>query len=305
MKRLVLTLCCVAGLLFAAPALAGTTYSTMSSWNGSDYLYPFGPDSAGQTSTYGQTIPGNGQALTSFVFQMQLDSDVVFRGAVATWDGSKAGTILWTSADRTTGGAYGSFTPVTFTIPGGVTLQSGQEYVIFATTVYSSQTNGSPDDGLWGQTADTFSNGNVVYFNTPNASDLTSSSWDGNRASNDFAFTANFGQAGGPLREARIMVCLSKAAPRMDGTVGLFQQLAADTWAAGVNDPASPYFRSTPAVYVQGWGTMCQLSDLATYGGDPAQYADAGYKVSESGVPTPEGVSALAWGAVYEYYAEK
>jgi len=37
MKRLALLVVCVAGLLaFAAPALAGTTISTVSSWNGSD-----------------------------------------------------------------------------------------------------------------------------------------------------------------------------------------------------------------------------------------------------------------------------
>jgi hypothetical protein len=99
------------------------------------------------------------------------------------------------------------------------------------------------------------------------------------------------------------MVCLTSPAARADGTVGLFFDIGADTLAAGINVPASVFYHAVPAIYVKGYGTMCQLSDLVTYGGDPARFADAGYKVNESGDPTPPGVSPADWGALYEYYA--
>ena len=98
------------------------------------------------------------------------------------------------------------------------------------------------------------------------------------------------------------MVCLTAPHRRADGSVGLFFDLDAATLAAGINDPSSIYYQATPAIYVKGYGTMCQISDLVTYGGNPANYSDTGIKVNEAGQPTPAGVDPSSWGADYEYY---
>jgi hypothetical protein len=124
----------------------------------------------------------------------------------------------------------------------------------------------------------------------------------------DFTGPANFAldavtligelPSGGP----RGMVCLKSPAVRVDGTTGLFFDVDASTLDAGIDDPNSIFFQAVPAIYVKGYGTMCQISDLVTYGGDPTKFTDAGYKVNESGIPTPQGVSPADWGATYEYY---
>jgi hypothetical protein len=85
----------------------------------------------------------------------------------------------------------------------------------------------------------------------------------------------------------RAMVCLKSPAARADGTVGLFFDVDTATLAAGMNVPASIFYQAVPAIYVKGYGTMCRLSDLVTYGGGPSTFTDAGYKVNASGIPTP------------------
>jgi hypothetical protein len=90
-------------------------------------------------------------------------------------------------------------------------------------------------------------------------------------------------QSSGP----RAMVCLTAPAARTFGGVGLFFDVDAATLAAGIDVPTSIFYEAVPAIYVKGYGTMCQLSDLVTYGGDPTKFTDAGYKVNESGIPTP------------------
>jgi hypothetical protein len=107
---------------------------------------------------------------------------------------------------------------------------------------------------------------------------------------------------GGSVRLAKSLVCLANPQARPDGTSGSFFDVAAAVFGAGVNDPSSIFYKATPAVFVKGYGTMCRLSDLATYGGDPSTFADAGYKVNESGDPAPPGVDPVGWGAAYEYY---
>jgi hypothetical protein len=126
----------------------------------------------------------------------------------------------------------------------------------------------------------------------------------------NFTGPANFAlddvTLGGPnivsVSGPRGMVCLKSPAARVDGTTGLFFDVDASTLNAGIDDPNSIYYQAVPAIYVKGYGTMCQISDLVTYGGDPTKFTDAGYKVNESGIPTPQGVSPVDWGASYEYY---
>jgi len=106
------------------------------------------------------------------------------------------------------------------------------------------------------------------------------------------------------IDEPHVMVCTTSPQRRANGTVGLFFNIQAGTWSSGVNDPASPLYHSTPAIYVQHYGTMCHLSDLAGYGGNPANYTRAGYPVNETGNPTPPGINATDWGAIYPYYTQ-
>jgi hypothetical protein len=119
---------------------------------------------------------------------------------------------------------------------------------------------------------------------------------------NDYYFLASFDDVviSTVQNSASAMVCLAQPEVRPDGTLGRFFEIPASMWDP--TDPSSIYYKSTPAIYVKGYGTMCQISDLVTYGGDPTKFTDAGYKVNESGIPTPAGVSPDWWGAVYEYY---
>src|SRR5205807_419822 len=103
------------------------------------------------------------------------------------------GSSLFESAPMSTAGT--GLQPVTFTIPGGVVLVPGQQYVLFATT---SKDQGSiPDEttGSWAYTDgdDDYSGGSIVYSN--NGTDfgaLTTSPWTVDTFDGDFAFTATF-----------------------------------------------------------------------------------------------------------------
>jgi hypothetical protein len=56
--------------------------------------------------------------------------------------------------------------------------------------------------------------------------------------------------------------------------------------------------------YVEGYGLVCSLTDIASYGGDPGAYHDAGYKVNQEGIRAPDGYTDADWGASYEYFAK-
>jgi hypothetical protein len=101
---------------------------------------------------------------------------------------------------------------------------------------------------------------------------------------------------------ANTMVCLAGPHVRSDGTTGRFFQVTRAQWVAGAADPSSIYYQSTPAIYVQGYGAMCELSDVASYGGDPATFSDSGTTVDGAGHTAPVGDSPADWGAIYEYY---
>lgn len=119
----------------------------------------------------------------------------------------------------------------------------------------------------------------------------------------DFAFKTYVSGGGGPQA-----ACWNDL-----GTNGCFQTARsaictkdgfADVQAGQVNttDPNSPYYGATSAIYVEGYGLVCSLSDIATYGGDPSAYVDAGYRVDETGTPAPPEYSDADFGANYEYY---
>jgi hypothetical protein len=102
----------------------------------------------------------------------------------------------------------------------------------------------------------------------------------------------------------RIAVCTAAPVYRSgDGSYGSFADVDLSFWNATKVDSASPYFGSSPAIYVHGFGLMCQPSDVVTYGGDPAKFTRASYLVTELGVPAPAGVDGTEAGAYYAYYA--
>jgi hypothetical protein len=291
---LLLTLCAVAAL-YVSPASAssgGDTIGTIGLWSGGS-VEPFGyPD----TATYGQviTVPGSDATLSSFTFELQVPTTATFRAGVFAWDGSKAvGAPLWQSGDMTTAtSGWGEVTVDT----GGVPVVPGAQYVIYFTT---SESSGS-GLGEWGLVGDDYSGGGFVYNN--NGSDfgaLTTTPWQG-FGTQDLAFEASFGGAkcwnvagdDGCAQLPRAAVCSSTG--QFDNV--LYTQ---------VFDPTSPYYGEKPAAYVQGYGLMCSLTDLVTYGGDPSQYVDAGYRVDEAGTRTPAEMTDLQFGALYEYFAKK
>ena len=206
-----------------------------------------------------------------------------FRGAVYTWDGSKAGTQLFVSGDMTAPAGSG-FRAVTFNVPGGVTLAAGQEYVLFATTVFSTQSPGFVDNGnqIWGgittgANPGVYADGEYVYTNDGNPADLTTVGWDGNHGyldGQDVAFSAQFGPAVGAT--SRVAVCTAQPVQRLDGSQGRFADVEYGFWLAHKDDSGSPYYQSTPAIYVEGFGSMCQISDVVTYGGDPNAFVATG-----------------------------
>lgn len=105
---------------------------------------------------------------------------------------------------------------------------------------------------------------------------------------------------------SHITVCATKPVYRVaDGSWGMFADIDLALWNAAKHDASSPYFASTPAVYVAGYGLMCQVSDVGTYGGDAGAYTAAGYNVDGNGNTTPAGMSAMDAGAYYAYYVHK
>ena len=86
------------------------------------------------TSTYGETFtaPSNGDHfLNTFSLYMggpYASGDIVLGAYIATWDGSKAGTLLWSSGPidyQNTGEAQLSFNT------GGLDLTGGGSYIAF------------------------------------------------------------------------------------------------------------------------------------------------------------------------------
>jgi len=101
--------------------------------------------------------------------------------------------------------------------------------------------------------------------------------------------------------QARATVCTTTPQPRVGEQAGRFLSVTVAAWKAGIADPTSALYNSTPAIYVAGYGTMCELSELTTYGGNPANFTDSGTTVDETGTPTHAGADPNN-GPNYEYY---
>lgn len=179
---------CFLGIFLTGTAIADTTIDTTPSWNGSDYVGSFGYPN---TATYGQiiTVPATDTVLQNFTFYMQQETSCTFRGYVYAWNGNRAvGPELYESLRMQTSQGI-SFEAVTFSIPGGLLLTAGSQYVLFASI---SRESGS-GEGDWGYIeANPYAEGSFCYINdTSNDSLWTTIDWTV-RTGDDLAFTAFF-----------------------------------------------------------------------------------------------------------------
>jgi hypothetical protein len=131
-------------LLVAMSGFAATSINNFTGFN--DYWHPYG-DGSDSTQTYGElfTAPTNGDNnLTSFSFYTgdPIDSGNIITGAyIATWTGSNAGSLLFSSAQITYDNNGNEKVSVD---TGGLALNGGAEYVMFlSTSNYHGQSSGS------------------------------------------------------------------------------------------------------------------------------------------------------------------
>jgi hypothetical protein len=187
MKKLVMGIVCLA--LFGAPALADTAYNNFTGY--SPFWNPLGNPN---TATYGETFtaPTNGDNnLQSFGFYMAgpiVSGDIVLSAYIATWTGTQAGTILFSSPlvdYANTGNAFLNFNT------GGLDLTGGGTYVMFLSiSQYYGQSSG---ESYISQGSSIPGLGGFDYYN--NGGDfgaLTSSSWNARGLSPDWAVNADF-----------------------------------------------------------------------------------------------------------------
>lgn len=102
-----------------------------------------------------------------------------------------------------------------------------------------------------------------------------------------------------PPPPPRVAVCTKSPILRADGTVGNFAEILLSQY--GTTDVSSPYYGAQPAIYVEGFGLMCQISEVVTYGGNPSQFRDSGVRVDGTGQRAPPGLEA-DWSAPYPYW---
>ncbi len=137
------TLLLSAVLLIAVTSFADTSINNFTGYN--DQWPGFG--GLGGEATFGElfTIPNNATNLSSFSFYMgnpwQGHNDPIITGAyIATWTGTHAGTLLYSSPQIT----YDNMGDEEITVnPGILNLSIGQQYVMFlSVSQYYGQSDG-------------------------------------------------------------------------------------------------------------------------------------------------------------------
>jgi hypothetical protein len=200
-----ITLLLLATLLFAVSGFADTTYNNFTDYT--PWWHPLGyPD----TATYGETFsaPTNGDInLQNFGFYMAgpySGGDIVLSAYIATWTGSGAGTLLYSSSSvdyPNTGNAELTFST------GGLALTPGAEYVAFlSVSQYYGDSAGTSyvSDG-----SPTIPGGNFVFYNNGgNFAELFTNAWDDTEGKPDWAFTASFTPGSGGVPEPGTLMLL-------------------------------------------------------------------------------------------------
>jgi hypothetical protein len=201
MKKILLLLALM--LFFVGSSFADTTYNNYIGFN--PFWFPFGnPD----TSTYGEifTAPSAPDTnLASFGFWMAdpvATGDIILGGYIATWTGTNAGTLLYSSGAvdyPNVGEAEISFTT------GGLAMNPGQQYVMFlSVSQFSGQSvgqaqvdAGSSIPGL---------NGFAYYNNGGDFNALFTNPWDAQGISPDWAVELNFTGGNGVPEPGTLMM---------------------------------------------------------------------------------------------------
>ena len=183
----------LAALLLASPAaFANTQYNNTSKVD--DTISSFGYP---ETATYGETFAGPATDTTLNDFSLFLNSGLSggqLEGYIGTWTGSRAGSILYTSAPVTPTGNIQTFTFDT----GGLSLTGGDEYVAFI-SISEPDHNSFADSGFQFaympgvDAGGSIHGGGFVFINNGgDASQFTGGNWTTDWSVSDAQFVADF-----------------------------------------------------------------------------------------------------------------
>jgi hypothetical protein len=217
LKNIALSATLIAGAVVSLSVNAqSSTIDTYPSWDGISWISGW---SAGGTYVYGQTItPTSEQTnLTSFGFSLSAfntGSPPQYTAGIYQWNGSlNVGPALFTSSVLTAPDSL-SFVQVSINT-GGVRLISGQQYVLFLSTI--GQPNTATNAYRWAFiSTGPYTLGNFVYSN--DGTSITNT-WSGNRVGDNLAFFALFGPAGPSSEDTQASI--SSMANRLRGIYSL------------------------------------------------------------------------------------
>jgi hypothetical protein len=178
----------IAAVLPAGRALAANIDTTAAVAVGS--VYPFGIG-RNATPTYGQTFTADPTQtnLTGFSLFLDLrrdnspvgpvpnDGPLNLRGYLAIWDGSKAGTLLYTGDQRT---KPDTDDLVEFAFATSESLVAGQSYVAFLSVLGEGQAQGVTSSAFRAPlpaTSSVLAGGGFVYNNAASFNDLFVGGW--------------------------------------------------------------------------------------------------------------------------------
>jgi outer membrane autotransporter protein len=185
----------VALMALSSPAMA-QNINTISSWNGTSFVFPWGTTAGESTPTYGETITPNATqtVLTGFTFELSQTSGTAAQYQAYVYQFNPT-TKLITGAALFTSGVITApsgapFTAVTVNT-GSLALSAGVQYVLFLST--TNQTGQAAASYKFGQLANTTNNaggGLFVFNNTATFAGLSTVPWTSQP--NDLAFMATF-----------------------------------------------------------------------------------------------------------------
>jgi outer membrane autotransporter protein len=217
-------LCGVALIALSSPAMA-QNLNTISSWDGTRSIAPWGTTAGDSTPTYGETITPNATqtVLTSFTFELSQTSGTApqYQAYVFQFNPTTkliTGPALFTSGVVTAPSGT-PFTAVTANT-GSLALSAGLQYVLFLST--TNPTGQAAASYKYGQLASATNNaggGLFVFNNTATFAGLSTVPWT--TQPNDLAFMATFFvappllvpllPAGAPINPTNVAAAIDKA----------------------------------------------------------------------------------------------